>query len=411
MADVTRREFLKRAALAAAAPAFVPASALGKDGHTAPSERIGMGFIGLGGQGRGHLLGGAWTYVTGGLVAREDVQVLATCDVWRGRREEPRDKVEQFYAARLGQGKYRGCEAYQDFREVLARPDIDAVLIASPIHWHAMMSLMAVEAGKDVYCEKPTALTVAESRALADAVRRRGRIYQAGTQQRSEYGGKFRTACEVVRNGRLGDLKEVWAYREGGGFFWSTGNGNGQPPPADLDWELWLGPAPYVPWDGDWNAHRFGFGGINWGQHHYDILHAIYTYADGVVVHGGPHPAEGRAWQGGGLFVGTEGRLVVDRDNLVADPPSILAPLTEPNVKRVYHSDSHAGNFLDCVRTRQPTICNADSTHRAASVMILGGIAQTLKRTLRWDPVAERFQNDQEADRLLSVATRPPWRV
>ena len=177
-----------------------------------------MGFIGLGGQGSGHLLGGAWTYVPGGYVAREDVQVLAVCDVRRERRDAAWQRCNQIYAERFGRPGYDGVKAYNDFREVLARPDIDAVLMAVPYHWAAPMAIMAMRAGKDVYCEKPVAITVEQTQVLVETARRYGRVYQAGTQQRSEYGGKFRQACELVRNGRIGQLKEVYAYREPGGL-------------------------------------------------------------------------------------------------------------------------------------------------------------------------------------------------
>ena len=210
---LTRRRFLTRTATALssvlAAPAIIPASALGRNGLLAPSERITMGFIGVGTQGGGHLLGGAWTYVAGGYAGRKDVQVLAVCDVWRERRERATRRVNDHYAEVYGLGSYKSCEPHRDFRDVLARPDIDAVLIATPAHWHATMAAMAAAAGKDIYCEKPTAVTIQESRAVCDAVRRYGRIYQAGTQQRSEYGGKFRLACEFIRSGRIGKLKEI----------------------------------------------------------------------------------------------------------------------------------------------------------------------------------------------------------
>jgi hypothetical protein len=184
---LSRRSFLGRSlgllGAAAAAPALIPASALGRDGAVAPSERITMGFIGVGTQGGGHLLGGAWTYLTGGYAARKDVQVLAVCDVWRDRRESARVRVDRHYAEIYGQGRYRSCEAYVDFRNILDRPDIDAVLIATPAHWHATMAILAARAGKDIYCEKPTAVTVRESREVQAVVARTGRIYQAGTQQ------------------------------------------------------------------------------------------------------------------------------------------------------------------------------------------------------------------------------------
>src|SRR5208337_2937449 len=160
------------------------------------------------------------------------------------RRENACQKVNAHYAEVFGQDKYKSCEAYRDFRQVLERPDIDAVLIATPAHWHATMAVMAAAAGKDIYCEKPTATTIREAQAVLSAVRRYGRVYQAGTQQRSEYGGYFRQACEFVRSGRIGTLKEVYAYRDGGGIVWPSRFGAGQPVPADFDWDLYLGPAP-----------------------------------------------------------------------------------------------------------------------------------------------------------------------
>src|SRR5437667_417948 len=296
---ITRRRFLGRTAAvlgsALPAPVIVPASALGRNGLLARGERIAMGFIGVGTQGGGHLLGGAWTYVAGGYAGRNDVQILAVCDIWRDRRERATQRVNDHYAEVHGQGSYKSCEAYNDFREVLARPDIDAVLIATPAHWHATMAAMAAAAGKDIYCEKPTAVTIQESQAMLAAVRRYGRVYQAGTQQRSEYGGKFRQACEFVRSGRIGKLKAIYRYREGG--------------------------------------------------------------------------------EGGACFVGTDGRIAVDRSALVSDPPNIVREPLRPDEVHLYRSDSHSGNFLHCVRTRQPTICNANVAHRAASALLLGGVA------------------------------------
>jgi len=185
-------------------PSIIPPSALGKDGAVAPSNRITMAFIGMGVMGKGHLFGKAWTYLPGGYIAREDVQVLAVCDVWRAKREDSRRKVNEYYSNKSARSGYKSCQAYRDFRDILLRDDIDAVLIATPDHWHATMSVMAAESGKDVYCEKPTAVTIKESQAMVRAFKRKKRVFQAGTQQRSEYGGKFRRACELVRNGRIG---------------------------------------------------------------------------------------------------------------------------------------------------------------------------------------------------------------
>jgi len=280
-----------------------------------------MGFIGLGGQGAGHLLGGAWTYVPGGYVARKDVQVVAVCDVRQERREHAWQRSNAMYAQRYNQPGYDGVSAYRDFREVLARPDIDAVLLAQPYHWAAPMATMALRSGKDVYCEKPMAITVREGLNLEETCRRYGRVYQAGTQQRSEYGGKFRLACELVRNGRIGRLQEVYAYRQPGAFFptpWTSDES--QPVPAGFDWDLWLGPLPWRPFNGEAGHALPGHfvGDVNWSPHHYDFVHWVvnpdpaapvevayegrsgsahdaivhYHYAHGVVVHSSGYPGE-----------------------------------------------------------------------------------------------------------------------
>lgn len=430
-----RRDFLQISGqvlgAAVAAPWIVPSSALGKDGSAAPSDRIGMGFIGLGTMGSGHLFGEAWTYLPGGFAARADVQVLALCDVLRDRRIQVQNRLHEFYAQRYGSGNYKSSEVYNDFRDVLARDDIDAVLIATPIHWHATMTVFAAKAGKDVYCEKPTAVTIHESKAMVKAVLENKRVFQAGTQQRSEYDGKFHRACELIRNGRIGQVKEIYAYRDGGGARWpDVTTMEYVPVPDNLDWDLWLGPAPKLPFQGRHDAHLFGFGGINWGQHHYDIVnwaldadrsgpveisfkedHAAYRFANGAMVYGRPYPGTNIGETGGGWYIGTEGKIGVDREHLVSEPESILEKPIGENDERLYESLSHSGNFLDCIKTRKRTICDVETAHRAASVMLLGGVALQLKRDLRWDPVQERFLGDDEANQLLSLPKRDPWKV
>ncbi len=414
---------------------FVPASALGRGGSTAPSERINMGFIGLGGQGSGHLMGGAWTYVPGGYVARKDVQVQAVCDVFRPRRENARQHCNQVYADRLNQGSYDGVQAYDDFREVLARPDIDAVLIAVPYHWAAVMAMAAMRAGKDVYCEKPMAISMRETVGLVATAKRYGRIYQAGTQQRSEYAGRFRTACELIRNGRIGTLKEVYAYRVPGALYpsaWTGEQASGAPIPDGLDWEMWLGALPWRPFNGMpvQTVPGLFVGDVNWGPHHYDIIqwtvnpnvtapieahfengHIRYRYTNGVIVRSEPYPGEPVGNDGGACFVGTEGRIAVDRDRIVSYPEKILKEPLRPQDVRVYHADSHSGNFIDCIRSRQPTICNPDVAAYTMRALFTGGIALALKRAVTFDPGKVEFVNDPEANRLCSYAMRPPWRI
>jgi predicted dehydrogenase len=439
-----RRSFLRQSALAlgavAVGPSLIPAHALGRNGAPSPNDRITMGFIGLGGQGTGHLLGGAWTYVPGGYVARDDVQVLAVCDVRQERRESARHRCNEMYAQKFGQPGYDGVQAYHDFREVLARPGIDAVLLAQPYHWAAPMAIMAARAGKDVYCEKPIAITVREGRQLVETCKRHGRIYQAGTQQRSEYAGKFRLACELVRNGRIGQLREVYAYRQPGAFNPTPWTSNeSQPVPAGFDWDLWLGPLPWRPFNGDAGHALSGqfIGDVNWSPHHYDIIQwtihpepsapievwcetegrhpddavVHYRYANGVILHSSAFPGEAVGPDGGACFVGTDGRIAVDRSHIVSDPPAILQNPLRPEDSRVYRATSHSGNFLECVRSRRPTICDPPTAVYTMNAILIGGISLILRRKLKWNPVRAEFEGDDQANRLLSYAPRPPWRL
>jgi len=436
--EMTRRAFLRAAASAVAVPYMITSSAPGADGtraggkgRTAPSERVNMGFIGLGGQGTGHLLGGAWTYVPGGYIARDDVQVVAVCDVRSERRTHARKRCNEIYAERFDRPDYDGVKAYNDFREVLARTDIDAVLLALPYHWAAPMAIMALRSGKDVYCEKPVAITVRETQCIVRTARSYGRIYQAGTQQRSEYGGKFRQACEYVRNGRIGQLKEVYAYRLPGAFVptaWTSDQSVAVP--DGFDWDLWLGPLPWRPYGGEAGHTLSGLfiGDVNWSPHHYDIIqwtvnpdlrapidveydkgNVHYHYENGVVVHSAGYPGEPVGGEGGACFVGTEGRIAVDRNNIVSYPASIHKQMLRPDDKRVYHADSHSGNFLECIRTRRQTICNPEIAAYTMNAILIGGIALALERDVHWNPATLEFSGDEAANRLLSYTPRPPW--
>ncbi len=428
---LSRRHFLKGALGAAAFPYVIRSSALGGGGKTSPNERVNMGFIGLGGQGTGHLVGGAWTYVPGGYIARDDVQVMAVCDVRRERREYAWQRCNQIYADRFGRPGYADVKAYNDFREVLARTDIDAVLLALPYHWAAPMAIMAMRAGKDVYCEKPVAITIHETQLLVDTARRYGRIYQAGTQQRSEYGGKFRRSCELIRNGRIGQLKEVYAYREPGAFVpnpWTSDHS--VPVPEGFDWDMWLGPLPWRPYAGEAVHTLPGLfvGDVNWSPHHYDIIqwtvnpdpsapievmyengNIHYRYQNGVIVHSMGYPGESVGAEGGACFVGTSGRIAVDRSNIVSDPAAFIREPLLPDDARVYYADNHSGNFLDCVRSRKAPICDPQTAAYTMNAVLIGGIALALQRTLKWDPVKLQFVDDQTANRLLSYAPRMPW--
>ncbi len=432
---LSRRRFLASMVAASAGPAIIPASAFGKEGSTAPSERITMGFIGLGGQGAGHLFGGSWTYVAGGYLGRKEVQVLGVCDLWPKRRETAKERVNNHYAQLAGTGSYRSCEAYLDFRELLTRPDIDAVLMALPFHWHAPMAIMAMKNGKDVYSEKPIAITIEEGRLLAGTQKRYQRVYQAGTQQRSEaeYGGKFRRAVELVRNGYIGQLKEIYTYSPGGGFSANMQDltAPGAPIPEGFDWDLYVGPGPWQPYTGgNANCGLFSYGDPNWGPHHFDTVqwavekehpgpaeldyeneHAVFRYKNGLTIHCCKHPTERVGSVGGACYVGTEGYIAVDRESIVANPKEILGIQLKPTDERCYESPIHAGNFLDCIRTRKQTICTAETAHRSMSLVLLAGIATQLRRKMRWDPVKEVFPDDEQANRLLSYARRPGFEV
>ncbi len=422
MTTTTRRGFLHRALAtsvgAAAAPFILPARALGAAGHVAPSERLVLGIIGMGKMCYGHL---------GGLLNRPAVQVAALCDVESTRLEKCRRRVDEAYA---------GCAVYRDFRELLARPDLDAVFIATPTHWHALMSVAAMAAGKDVYCEKPLSLTIREGQAIVEAARRYGRVFQTGSQQRSDQ--KFRLACELVRNGRIGRVETIHVNVGGPPEFCYLPP---QPTPPTLDWDLWLGPAParayhhtlcplddYEMWP-QWRSYwdYCGGGMTDWGAHHFDIAQwalgmddsgpveilppecspekrLTYRYANGtVMVHGG---ASGEA---GVEFLGTAGRIGVNRGFLVTEPESLVRETWAPGEVRLYESPDHIGNWLECVRSRRPTICPASVGHRSVSVCHLGNLAYRLKRPLHWDPQREQFVEDALADRLLARPCRAPW--
>jgi predicted dehydrogenase len=385
-----------------------------------------MGFIGLGGKGTG----GMMTFK-----GREGAEIVAVCDVDANARERALQITGLAPEA-----------AYNDFRELLARPDIDAVQVATPDHWHVPVSIAAAKAGKDVYCEKPLANTIGEGRALVDAINRYGRVFQHGTQLRSLRNVRF--ACELVRNGRIGDLKQVVIGSPPG---LQTDDHPEEPVPPTLDYDLWLGHtprAPYTPWRVFRNCGYPGWYFISdysqsgwiagFGVHDIDIAHwgmgAEFTgpveiegegvfpraglfntvltyrlefkYANGVTLvmtstDQNPH---------GVRFVGTKG-WVFTRSEIDAEPKSLLNEKIGANEIRLYESALHEQNFLDCVRTRAKTLCPIEVAHRSTTPGLLGGIALKLRRKLRWDPIRERFLNDPEADALLGYTTRAPWRL
>ena len=426
---VSRRQFLTTAAAGVLGPYVIGSSAWGAAGRPSPSNRIAMAAIGLGGMGEGNLRG---------FLHNSDVQMLAVCDVDQRRRDAARSVVEDYYARRMPKGSYKGCAAYTDFRDIIARDDIDAVVISTPDHWHILPALAAARSGKDMYVEKPFTLTIQEGRVISDTVRRYGRVCQVGSQQRSEW--RFRYACELVRNGRIGKLHTI---RTGLAKGRSIGPQKPQPAPKWLAYDLWLGPAPWAPYTSKRCHYNFRFisdysGGqvTNWGSHHNDIA----QWGNGTEL-SGPVEVEGRgnypkdglydvavtfeftctyangvklvaSTKGGGVrFEGTEGWIYVNRGRLDASPKSLLSSVIGPNEIHLYESRSHKRNFLDCIKTRSEPIAPAEIGHRSATVCHLGNVAMQLQRKVRWDPARERFVDDPEADRLIARPMRPPWRL
>ncbi len=422
----TRRQFVQASVAAAVlGGAILPRASRGQ---AAASERINLGLIGVGTMGRGHL---------GRFLGQADVQVVAVCDVVAERTAAAKEQVEKKYAEAQKSGEFKGCQAYGDFRELLARTDIDAVLIATPDHWHALGCVLAAQAGKDIYCEKPLTHSVAQGRKIAEAVRDKKVVFQTGSQQRSEFGGKFRQAVEYVRNGRIGKLQTV---RVGVGGPPVACDLPEQEVPAGTDWERWVGPGPMRPYNETlcpqgihkhfpaWrNYKEYGGGALaDMGAHHFDIAQwALDADATGPLE---IHPPQGRAESGlrfvyaGGVemfhggrsgctFEGADGVIYVDRDKLESTPESILMePLTDRD-QRVYFSDDHARNWLDCIKTRKDPICTAEIGARSAAVCHLANIGYALRRPLTWDPAKEEFPSDSEANKLLEETVREPWKL
>ena len=374
--------------------------------------------------------------------------VLAVCDVDGARAANAKATIEKNYASRAPSGRYSGCTAYRDFREVVARDDIDAVLVCTPDHWHALPCIAAAKSGKDVFVQKPMTLTHEEGVVLRDTIYRYGRVLQVGSQQRSD--SRFRLACELVRNGRIGDLQEVLVGvgRDPFGKVYPVTE-----PPKVLDYDMWLGPAPWHPYIEARIHPQKGYGRpgwlrtrdyclgmvTGWGSHHMDIAHwgmgmehsgpaeirAKAEFAtDGVwTVHGAFHIhyvypngvrvsfADTRVHPQGVTFVGTEGRVFVRRGRIETEPKSLLTSVIGPDEIHLYESRNHFGNFVDAVRTRRQPVAPVDNGHRSNTACLLGEIAMRMERLLHWDPQAETFINDEEATRMLRRPMRAPWRL
>ena len=454
---LTRREFLhttgKAAAMlaAATAPNFIPASARGA---LAPSNRVNLAMIGVGNQGFQDMKA---------FLAEPDAQIVAVCDVNRGSggyrnvsqfcgREPAQKLVEKTYAERRRAGTFHGCDAYADFRDVLARRDVDAVAVVVPDHWHAIITILAARAGKDIYCEKPLSYTLAEGRAMVEAARRSGVVVQTGSHQRSNPLTRF--GCELVRNGRIGQLKRIETRIGTWNRHGPPGEWTPMPVPDGFDYDMWIGPAPWEPYHKDRCLYTFRFmrdysGGqtTNLGAHAFDM-----AQWGNDTEHTGPVEIEddGSEWPTAGLFtvakivkfraryangvelvcttdteaepdrtvaqcrfIGTEGWIEMGASGFFAEPASLKTSIIGANEIHLGTSTNHMRNFLDCVKTRREPAAPIEIGHRSATICHLANIAMWLKRTLRWDPAAERFIGDdaEAANRLLGRANRAPWAV
>ncbi|MCH7751345.1 MAG: Gfo/Idh/MocA family oxidoreductase [Planctomycetes bacterium] len=445
----SRRDFLKTSALAAAAvaPYYAPGSVFGAN---APSNRITMACIGVGNQGFPDLQR---------FMSHDDCQILAVCDVNRGSDGYKNEKrlygripaqqhVEQYYGKRRDSGSYKGCEAYNDFREILQRDDIDAVLIVTPDHWHSEMTVRAAEAGKDIYCEKPLGLTIGDQQAMVQAVRKHNRIFQTGSHERSN--PNVRKMVDLVQSGAIGKVKRVIANV---GRHNMIGPGPGWKPmsvPDGFDYDMWLGPAPDAPYHKDRCLYRFRFnydysGGqiTNYGAHSLDMAQwglgmddsgpvkvkhvyaeylpegslfnaATFThfqcqYASGVQLTCVTAEPSVRC-----VFEGTEGLVRIDSQgkNFLTIPQGLKESRFGTDVPAKYGSiDDHQRNFLDCVKSREEPAAPVEVGHRSATVCHLGNIALRLKQELQWDPASEQFVGSDEANALLRRPARESWHV
>ncbi len=454
--SLNRRDFVKAASLAIAAPWVMPSAVFA----AAPSNRINVAVIGNGNQS---------TLDLPAFLQQDDVQVVAVCDVNTAShgyrtpdqflgRKPAQEKVEAYYAAKAASGRYSGCKAYTDFRDVLARSDVDAVATVVPDHWHALMTIAAAKAGKDIYCEKPLSLTVGQGQAMVRAVRKHGRIFQTGSQYRSNPLCRF--ACELVRNGRIGRLQKVTALVPANNAIDPGPGWTPMPVPDGFDYDFWLGPAPTAPYHAGRCFYRFRFirdysGGqtTNFGAHAFDIaqcglgtdrsgpvefedagsewpppgglyntatkVHFRARYADGVELE-----CVRRKPFWGVRFEGSEGWVNFDYDGVKSQPASIATskiaageihlPVAagegEKNVGKDLIFD-HVRNFVAAVKGRHDPIEPVEIGHRSATICHLGNIAMLLRRKIRWDPAKEEIVGNAEAAGMLARPMRAPWRL
>jgi len=455
---ISRRKFLGTASKQAVAasiiggfPSIVPAHVFGKH---APSNRINIGAVGTGRISRTHDLPGVWKF--------DDALIMAVCDLDKKRAQDAKTLVNEYYSKKRNK-TYDGVQVYHDYHQLLQNKDIDAVIISTPDHWHSIIAIDAVKAKKDIYMQKPASLTISEGRALSDAVTKSKQIFQIGSQQRSSQ--QFRYAAELVRNGRIGDLKTVYVGLPGD----PSGNEEPEMPiPENLNYDMWLGPTPQVYYTekrvhpqadydrpGWLRCEQFGAGMITgWGSHHIDSAHwAMDTERTGPVevwgkaefptsglwdVHGifktealyanGVKMVVSNELPNGIRFEGSKGWLFVTRGNyqatasdpvpnadgvkpLEASDSAIIKSTIGPKEIHLYESKDHHGNWLESIRSRKEPIAPVEVAHRSCSTCLIHHIVMKLKRKVYWDPAKERFNNDEEANSMLSRAQRSPYLV
>ena len=434
----SRRSFLKSTALVTAAAPFILPSRIWS-APVRPNDRLTLGFIGMGKQNKG---------LMSGFLGRKETQVVAVCDVDTSRREDARKRVEDYYAKQTDAGSFRGCAVYADFRALLIRKDIDAVVIATPDHWHACISIAAANSGKDIYCEKPLCQSIHEARAMVNAVRKNKRIFQTGSMQRSSK--EFLTACELVRNGVIGKVQRVEVSVGG------PGRPCDLPTEADepgLDWDMWLGPAPQRGYHSElsprgvhnhfpnWRNYREYGGGMvtDWGAHHFDIAQwglgmdesgpteifpadmpdaqegVRFRYKNGIEV---VHKSGNGVW-----FHGTDGKVFVNRGKFgfwlgeqqkakeASECDAIAKEYLADAKVRLYESKNHQIDFLNSIKTRQKPICDVEIGARTVSVCHLVNLAYYHGKKLNWNPKSEKFTGGTGNKAWLDVPHREPWTV
>ncbi len=432
--NIDRREFIGKSALSIGSFFLVPRNVLGGKSASglkilAPSDMINLGFIGTGKQGKG---------LTNSFLNTAETKITAISEVYEAKAQLALDRIKSIYEKNSNLGSQAKIDLYTDYRELLARKDIDAVVIATPDHWHAAMAVNAAAAGKDIYCEKPLSLTVKEGRAMVNANRKYNRVFQTGSMQRSW--PEFRQTAELVRNGYIGEIKHI---KVNVGPPPVSYNLPSQEIPSGLDWQKWLGPnefqvfneelAPPVTRDvfPNWRLYReFGGGMVtDWGAHMFDIVQwaldmddsgpteviapdsstnspLTYRYTNGITM-----SHENWDWNNAIHFMGTEGEIKVQRKKLETNPVELSTRVIGVNEKHVYKSENHYKDFLNAIRMRSKPVCDVEIGHRTASVCNIGNIAYRLGRSLKWDPIKEQFLKDKEANALLGRKMNKDWGI